>query len=44
MASPDAADEALKKHEAFVASMAANDERISAVLRYSSLMYRVNSI
>ncbi|XP_077975326.1 spectrin beta chain, non-erythrocytic 1-like isoform X4 [Styela clava] len=33
VASPDVAEEALKKHEAFVASMAANDERINAVLR-----------
>lgn len=33
VASPDVAEEQLKKHEAFVTSMAASDERINAVLR-----------
>lgn len=32
MSSPDSAEEALKKHEVFVASMAANDERINNIL------------
>ena len=34
VASPDVAEEQLKKHEAFVTSMAASDERINSVLRF----------